>query len=540
MNTIICAGGSGFKVLESVIHLCAAGLGPPDLRILAIDPDASNGNATRTKGVLKAYRECRRHFGGKVHLASSARGGHGRTPTGEHLFGTAIDLLVPGARDLVVWSPVGEGTLSDLINYPILDASPTRKDVAHLLFTQDELGVPLMKGFLGHTAIGAAATSMVWRRQAEEPWASLVAGIRHDLTHPSGSNVVVVGSVFGGTGASAIHPIVRFLRDVPETNPDRLRIAVTALVPYFQFKFKAQPSGQGDADERMLAMAARAEGFPVATRAAAEFYEYLRSHDDLQADAFFWAGDADQQDVSSAIGGPSQQNPAHFVDLLLALACLGFFREPSRNVGCQYSGPRQAHVLEPSQPDRNFLEWPDLPLHGLDRKEVRDALLRFLVVAIAHGEYFEPLLRRETLDSRRGKDLDVRPYCLPWYYEKFTRFQKNLTSKDHQDELRVLTEYLRDCFRPWLTQIHTVTNVRLFTRLALSTPAEGSSNGMLRLASLLWSQKPDEPDPAAIHDFVRTTVKAAPDASGDDEASTYLAVLAESANRYVRRTYDKV
>ena len=44
MNYLICAGGSGVRVLESMIHLCAMGLGPDELRVLAVDPDNANAS----------------------------------------------------------------------------------------------------------------------------------------------------------------------------------------------------------------------------------------------------------------------------------------------------------------------------------------------------------------------------------------------------------------------------------------------------------------------------------------------------------------
>lgn len=56
----ISIGGSGAKVMESLIHLCAAGAMPnkrkqKDIYMMAIDPDRSNGNLTRSNKLLNSY-----------------------------------------------------------------------------------------------------------------------------------------------------------------------------------------------------------------------------------------------------------------------------------------------------------------------------------------------------------------------------------------------------------------------------------------------------------------------------------------------------
>jgi len=136
--------------------------------------------------------------------------------------------------------------------------------------------------------------------------------------------------------------------------------------------------------------------------------------------------------------------------------------------------------------------------------------------------------------------LSARPFCVPWYYDKYTRLLKNLTTASRKNEIEVLTRYLKSYCRPWWSQIHEVETVRLFTRPALAiNTRERDGAGMARLASLLWSKKADAPDPECIHDFVTITVRASRGSSGLDECSTYLALLAETARLYVERIYEK-
>jgi hypothetical protein len=282
MHTWIGAGGSASRVLEAILHLCAAGLGPPNLRLLMIDPDTSNGNVTRVKGLIEIYRQCQEQFADKL----------GSDLNLFRMFGTKLVFLDTdkGEQGLKIWNPISSQRpkLGELLNYNGLSATSTSPDIAHLFFTKAELEMELAQGFRGHTAIGAAAMSLVSLDAGRQPWQQVVTKLEGDIALPTGARVFLVGSVFGGTGASALHPIVRFLRTIPKMNEDRLRIGVAALVPYFDFRV---------ADHDHVDMAAKAEWFPLATRSAVEFYQYLRANNDWPFDAMYWIGDNSPKEV---------------------------------------------------------------------------------------------------------------------------------------------------------------------------------------------------------------------------------------------------
>ena len=219
MNTLICAGGSGVRVLEAMLQLCAAGLGPPSLRLLVIDPDSANGNGARVTTLVESYLEGHRRFAGR--LGDSL-----------DLFRTELDLLDVGGRSagLKTWSPVEKGQrLRQVLNVDLLDSTSTPSDLVRLFFTTEELDMDLTQGFRGHPSVGAAAMSLVIFKTGEQPWRQLVEKLRGDLARDGGARVFLAGSVFGGTGASTFYPIARFLRGVPEVNHDRLKIAAGAL-----------------------------------------------------------------------------------------------------------------------------------------------------------------------------------------------------------------------------------------------------------------------------------------------------------------------
>ncbi len=513
MNTLICAGGSGLRTLEAMLHLCAAGLGPPKLRLLAIDPDGANGNRTRAIGLLEKYRAAQRRFAGKL-------------GTGLNLFGTELDLLVtPGHQpELRNWSPVeGSQKLSDLLNFDGLSATDTPTDVVKLLFTRDELQMELDQGFRGHPAIGAACMSLVTLHEREQPWELLVQQIQGDLAQPQGSRVFLVGSVFGGTGASAIHPIVRFLRGVPDAGHERLKIGVGAIVPYFRFAVAA-------ADERLKhsEMAAKSERFPLATQAAVQYYEHLRSNGDWPFDVMYWVGDSSPVPVDYCPGGPDQKNPPHFVDLLSAFSALEFFRDPDARRGSCYAGPRSDAA--PELGDSNLLDWPDLPLTDFQRSEVQKTLLRLSLVGAMHSNFFSELFS--------GDDFDRRPYCIPWYFKRFALTKSWFSTRENREDLTLLSEFFDTYFFPWWWDVLHNQTVRLLNRAAFESDAGGRIKIRLdHLANLLC---PDEPGAATldqIDTFFTETVKVPKTLGGERGVAAYLGLLAHAADAYIKNQY---
>src|SRR5450755_692321 len=122
-NVLIGIGGTGSKVIESAINLCAAGLGPDKLHIFMIDPDEGNGNLTRTKSLITRYTQLRTSY---------------ERTAGNPSFKTEI--IIPPADEPFIWSIFEERnyTLGKYINYNNLKkTSPELADLANVLFTDD-------------------------------------------------------------------------------------------------------------------------------------------------------------------------------------------------------------------------------------------------------------------------------------------------------------------------------------------------------------------------------------------------------------------
>lgn len=527
MNNLICAGGSGVRVLEAMIHLCAMGLGPEKIRVMAVDPD--KGNASRVEQLIARYQEIRSLL-------------HDKTGPNLKLFRTELDLfdVTQGTSGLKVWSPVTSGeALKDLLNYGTL---PTvTQEIARLFFTKDELEMDLYQGFRGHTAIGAAAMSMVSLYKKAQPWEQFAKELNLDLQREEGVRVFLAASVFGGTGASAIHPLVRFIRELPTAYEDRLRIGVAALVPYFSFA--TPPTSTKEARvktelekkrEKEKEMAVRAERFQLATYSAAQYYQHLRTNGDWPFDAMYWMGDNSQMKVSYALGGEEQSNPAHFVDLLAALAALDFYtRRDAKNQArgaCYYSGPRS--TVETDMPAVNVLDWSDLPLAALRKDAVRRDLLSAYVAGIAHLGFLQPLLATENLDAQS--------YCVPWYHDRFTRNGESLTTQAAVEDMKKLSEYFRFHLFPWWHEMLAPENVRLFNKRAIGIDAANEVRADLtRLANALSPDDPSRHTMDAMDRFFGDMVLVPKSMTAGQGVGAYLTLLSGAADRFVDREYVK-
>ena len=488
--------------------------------MLIIDPDSGNGNFTRAKDLVNSYMRCREILDGRM---------------GPDLgfFKTRLDLLSAEEKDkpeLPVWSPVEpRQNLRKLLHFDSLPASGTPQDVVRLFFTDTELNQELDEGFRGHPAIGAAAMSLVSLWAERPPWSVLLKKIKDDIDQPAGSRIFIAASVFGGTGASAVHPIARFLKSSKDPNAKRILVGVAAAVPYFRF--------MAGGDKSNAEMAARSQYFSLATRSAVEFYDYLRANNDWPFDAVYWIGDSGMMQVEWALGGPQQRNPAHFVDLLAALACLEFFRSPISGRECYYSGPRsEVKVDKADEKDqKNQLEWPDIPLRSFKTDDLRTKLLQFFLAGAAHLGFFAPLLARA--------DLDTLDYCVPWYRERFTAQKQSLRTDPAPEEIGQLTEFFRQRHFPWWAQIcgQRSAAVRLFNPEALMARAGGSGVDvdLKRIANLLWPDVPGAASPDRIDAYFSDTVGVPLDKGGPRGVGAYFSVLAHAASSYIARGYQK-
>ena len=221
---VIAVGGTGSKVLEAIVYAACAdafstpGEGPlPALDLLSVDVDASCGNTTRLKRAAEAYEEAR------AALAAS--------PYDHPCFHTRLSIsrwsMNLSRRAASVRQMAARHALDGLL--------------ARTLFTRAEADLEYSEGFRGHPDLGVlffadllgALEDMRAQGQPDELNA-MVDRMRADLDRGDTVQVLLTGSIFGGTGASGIPAVSRYLRHRFAGDTDRFVMGAVLMLPYYR------------------------------------------------------------------------------------------------------------------------------------------------------------------------------------------------------------------------------------------------------------------------------------------------------------------
>lgn len=324
MSTYIFAiGGSGARVLRSLTMLLASGCKgtAANNEIIAniIDYDSTNGDTSRIKKVMETYH----YLHNNAYL-------NGDTDT-EQFFCNPLLMLrdkcdaaqrallyVNAKFDLHLSTATTHQTFANYIGYNGLGVGAGNNETRQLLESlydtssekipgttcdnpKAELNMNLHKGFKGCPNLGCIVTKHL------ESSSELNLAVNSLIQ--ATDNIVIIGSLFGGTGASGI-PMLLDLFDRNE-NTRTANKAVVALLPYFHV---APPDDNNKS-------AVNSNTFIAKTKAAISAYN--KGLYDL-AKCFYFVGDNPQNVFANVDGDAGQKNDAHYVELASAMCILDF------------------------------------------------------------------------------------------------------------------------------------------------------------------------------------------------------------------------
>lgn len=308
---IIAIGGSGERILKSFVMLMTAGVpvGAEHIHPVIIDNDEKSHALTQCLDLIRFYRS---------NPTSARPDEHGKTGA-HHLY----NMVSADAGDwgsffsAIIDEPVvlnragGEiGNLANVIGGIDDESNPHYKIVKEeldLLFTQDDLEMPLNVGFVGNPNIGSIVLNSLSLQE------DAFKEIKDNLS--SNDGVIVLGSLFGGTGAAGIPLVVNTLHAIaPASRP---MIGTVAVLPYFKL--------QGDDKAEIIDVDrwdVNSDSFETKTRAALMYYDqYMKDQVNYQ----YYVGDGDAKEVfDHNVGGDRQNNRTHIVELLSAMSIIDF------------------------------------------------------------------------------------------------------------------------------------------------------------------------------------------------------------------------
>ena len=420
----ISIGGSGAKVMESLTHLCVAGLLPnkekqEKLYVMAIDPDIGNGNLKRSSAALNNFDQ----------FQDLAVG------TDTPLFKTEVELANP-----FIWNPTEhDKKLDDVMSYQAYKGTPIG-DLYEALYTRDERDTFLNEGFRGRPSIGAAVMAKKvalesgnqWMEVESAPWDKFSRLIHQDAKNGQTAKIFLAGSVFGGTGAAGMPTIARLLRHSFGNYYDEGKVMIggALILPYFSFS----PS---PADQASQGLFASSENFLTNTKAALKYYAVK---DKVYHSMYFIGDDVLSPIKNFSVGASTQNNDAHIVDFYGAMAAIDFF--------CSTMENRKEYSYI-SRSAENVFGWSDIPdirMEDQSLVNVKERFTQFTRFIFAYTHLVKPVLG----DLVSGKESS---YKYPWFIDYLSDININDVAIKNFDEYT-------ECFARWLQQIETSENNR--------------------------------------------------------------------------------
>lgn len=415
---VFAIGGTGARCLESLVYLCAMGLGPDQpLHPILVDPDEGNGNLNRTIELIVRYKKIREQI---------------KNPSKNDFFKTEIiyddaqskadsSVQIPNRYNPNSGLVTGQNTLAHFIQYNTVLTNDGTKHLADLLFSPDELDMDMAAGFRGIPSIGSILMTNVNKQKFWDV-------ITSELKSNSNSRVFVFASVFGGTGASGYPVISQLLKNkAPAT-----KVGGSLILPYFKLK---DPKNLTIHKDRIMP---DSNSFMVNAKTACQYYANSFNGNDsnyVLGDHF----DNCKQYENYAVGSRDQKNDSHVIELFAAYAALDFWAKEGDNFKRFYkiivSNPvdknKDTHILETDLPTEIPQSYPF----------ERFALLYHYINNLYHlidNQSIKTLDKIAWLRGLRVADEKVRGKMLV----------------DEKDSIKPLKEFT-DSFKTWINMIHT-------------------------------------------------------------------------------------
>ena len=315
---IIGIGGTGMRCLESFVHLCALGLlEDTEIEMMALDTDRENGNFRRLKELVDSYN--------KVKGIDKAHYGH------THSFFTSKINYYQYSPD---YSRSDTGNFNRLTQFgDFQHREPAAADLANLLFTTQTREFDLKHGYRAQTNLGSFLMYHNILEEVSKDNNSDLSKFISSLVnacHTGKPKVFVLGSVFGGTGASSIPIIPKAFNAaanilIPGSSISDAFFGAILLTSYFTFKV---PSNDHVLKQKVVATS---DKFALNSQAAMMFYNEDKTVKSIYQ-KFYMLGtptidfSTDRNEAETITGGLQQENNSHYIELFAAFAAYDFFK----------------------------------------------------------------------------------------------------------------------------------------------------------------------------------------------------------------------
>jgi hypothetical protein len=423
-NALISIGGTGAKVIEAISHLAAMGLFSNEIKIILCDPDRSNGNLQKTQETLNNYSEIKKSL---------------RYFKNSEIFSADLEIFTASGdtestKSEQVWTPLLDPKLKKLDDI-FVGMSRESKRLYDLLFSEDEKRLPLNFGFRGHPALGATVLSKALLDEEDPFWNKFFEELAESSLSSGEFKVFIVGSIFGGTGASGFPTIATKIHDKLKDKKGFI-LGGLLLLPYFKFdkpvnkeeidKFFEEIKDDDPEDPLLFT---DSNEFERVAKTAIEYYDIKEYSDKFKS--FYLLGDNKKKKHQFSPGAGGQTNDANILEAFAGLAASDFYSSVNY--------PEKENFRLFAREDDNSITWKDVNINNFKKRMKQ--FIRFSILYLYVIDY-------EINTLKNTKNPFKKKSILPFWVDFFLK--ENEKNSDERENLRkYCMKYLK-----WVCEIN--------------------------------------------------------------------------------------
>lgn len=415
---VIGIGGTGAKIIESFIHISAAGLidSKEKINLVFVDADVSNGNGNRALNIKELYATSKQMPGFDLHQTD---------------IGYKAD---PSGNEIRKWSIIDSdnNSLKKLFIEEFTEHTPA-EDLLRVLYSEEELSEPLEKGFKGHPNIGSLVITKNFDINAD-PWVYLMGDKSTILNEATNENVKIIlcGSVFGGTGAAGIPTISKILYERFATQA-RVSLSCILMLPYFSFN-----------GMNLTGIKAASDKFIENTKYALEYYHNEKYYDYFTK-LYVIGDDVLIECDKASLGGQEQVNRSLIPELIASLAIKDCIEDQS--------GDKKVSYSRKSTDEKDI--WKSLPMTDVEKNK----LLQYMLFSLHYTKLYHPMLRSYIKSQSIPKH---ETWVMSFFSKRGVNIFAPESIKGLDNQFDYCSEYLR-----WLREMFSVEQYKTFIEVQL-------------------------------------------------------------------------
>lgn len=290
-------GGTGSRVIKALTMLFASGVklknGFDIVVPIIIDPDSSNGDLNRTKEVLRLYQEIRVDVNQPDDFFSQ------ELKTITNLVNSSD--IINGDAFQFQLTGTDHNKFKEFIGFNSLPEGD--KKFIQELYSKENLEADLNIGFKGNPNMGSIVLNQFTSSEDFKKFGQ---------SFNPGDAVFIINSIFGGTGAAGFPLLLKSLRNGADIPGSALikdaPIGGITYLPYFNLN-----DGEIDSDS-----------FLEKTKTAIDYYNRTIINTNKIDNLYFIGDNSITTTYDNHVGEKEQENKAHFLELVGALAIMDF------------------------------------------------------------------------------------------------------------------------------------------------------------------------------------------------------------------------